>query len=48
MYASDFSFEDDPLILENGNMDDVPIANLMNKEPVKAYSVLLVMQIDRE
>lgn len=44
VYASEFTFEDDPVFKANGNIDMVPVAILQNIEGENHYRVTILLQ----
>lgn len=44
VYASEFTFEDDSILIANGNIDNVIVAKLKSNEDQKQYQVVISMQ----
>ena len=44
IYASEFTFEDEPIFMANGNIDDVPVAKSLNDDIPNHYEVIIPMQ----
>ena len=44
MYASEFSFDDDTVIVQEGNSEDLILAELFESDSLKTYSVQIPMQ----
>lgn len=43
-YNGEFVFGDDPMIMEKGNLEEVPMALLIDTEPIPSYRVILPLQ----
>ena len=46
-YGSEFTFSDDPVFRANGNVDEVPVAELKHVDGKEQYLVSIGMQLER-
>ena len=44
MYGGEFTFEDDSIFIANGNIEQIPVAKLINKKKPKQYQVTIPLQ----
>jgi hypothetical protein len=46
VYGGEFTFEDDSILMAQGNIENLPVAKLQNSDSIAQYHVTIPMQLE--